>query len=109
MAIVFCKFKSIYAVVKENELTVLESKVNKKLNEGWMLQGGISQACVSTGYAGGSITHYAQALKQEIYIDDKGKELARTVYERTDGVVINAAELMKQVREGGNDDREKAD
>lgn len=45
----------------------------------------------------------------ESTIDDKGKELARTVYERTDGVVINAAELMKQVREGGNDDREKAD
>lgn len=45
----------------------------------------------------------------ESAIDDKGKELARTVYEKTDGVVINAAELMKQVREGGNDDREKAD
>lgn len=45
----------------------------------------------------------------ESTIDDKGKELARTVYERTDGVVINAAELMKQAREGGNDDREKAD
>lgn len=45
----------------------------------------------------------------ESTIDDKGKELARTVYERTDGVVINAAELIKQVREGGNDDREKAD
>lgn len=45
----------------------------------------------------------------ESTIDDKGKELARTVYERTDGVVINAAELMKQVREDGNDDREKAD
>lgn len=29
--------------------------------------------------------------------------------EKTDGVVINAAELMKQVREDGNDDREKAD
>lgn len=40
---------------------------------------------------------------------DTPYELARTVYERTDGVVINAAELMKQVREGGNDDREKAD
>lgn len=39
----------------------------------------------------------------------KGKELARTVYEKTDGIVINAAELMKQAREGGNDDREKAD
>ena len=75
MAIVFCKFKSIYAVVKENELSVLESKVNKKLNEGWLLQGGISLACVSTGYGGGSITHYAQALKQEIYIDDKGKKI----------------------------------
>ncbi|MFR3305335.1 hypothetical protein [Faecalibacterium sp. PGM34] len=45
----------------------------------------------------------------ESTIDDKGKELARTVYEKTDGVVINAAELMKQVREDGNDDREKAD
>ena len=45
----------------------------------------------------------------ESAIDDKGKELARTVYEKTDGVVINAAELMKQVREGGDDDREKAD
>ena len=41
MGIVFCKFKSIYAVVNENGLSVLESKVNKKLNEGWLLQGGI--------------------------------------------------------------------
>lgn len=45
----------------------------------------------------------------ESTLDDKGKELARTVYEKTDGIVINAAELMKQAREGGNDDREKAD
>ena len=75
MAIIFCKFKSIYAVVKENELSVLESKVNKKLNEGWLLQGGISLACVSTGYGGGLITHYAQALEQQIYIDDKGNEI----------------------------------
>lgn len=75
MAIVFCKFKTLYEVIKENELSVLESKVNKKLNEGWLLQGGISMACVLTGYGGGSITHYAQALKQEIYIDDKGKKI----------------------------------
>ena len=75
MEIVFCKFKSIYAVVNENELSVLESKVNKKLNEGWLLQGGISLACVPTGYGGGSITRYAQALKQEIYIDDKGNKI----------------------------------
>ena len=75
MDIVFCKFKSIYAVVNENGLSVLESKVNKKLNEGWLLQGGISLACVSTGYGGGSITRYAQALKQEICIDDKGNKI----------------------------------
>lgn len=29
--------------------------------------------------------------------------------EENDGIVINAAELMKQAREGGNNDREKAD
>ena len=75
MAIIFCKFKSIYAVVKENELGVLESKVNKKLNEGWLLQGGISMACVSTGYGGGSITHYVQALTKECDFDLEGNEI----------------------------------
>lgn len=53
-----------YILIESNNLELLEEAVSKKLNDGYVLQGGVSIA-TETGENGKKTTLYAQAMVNE--------------------------------------------
>lgn len=75
MVAIACTAKIIYKVVKESKPDDLQNHVIGLLADGWQLQGGVSTACVPTGYGGGANWSYCQALTKECYFDLEGNEI----------------------------------